>query len=477
MRDECSPVLQHGKEDTPQQMVNRTIELENINRAQSQEIGKQGQEINAQKAIAAELKKSLRREKLTKHLIQRMNRSFEPQIILEIIVQELGTFFNVDRCLIILYEKENETDKMLQLFAQYCSSDAISPIGEEEIPNAWKELLPDSPKKEQASIVLNASESKQCLSMSRPVPEKYPVQSAFITEIKYRGVAFGRLVLHQCRVPGTWTENDINFLEVLATHIGAALYQIKLYQQERQAKQEAEKANQQKSKILAFVSHDFKNPLASMKRFIEILENDKSDILSEKHRELIGYISEGVYQLHSLVIDILDKARLAEGKITPMPVWFELHSFIDDLKPMFSAMAAPRNIEVSIDIQADLSAIKADPTHVRQILINLVSNAVKYNRINGKVSVSFYKLETEQSVVIEVQDTGLGIAKEKIPQLFTEYFRSDLSQANQVEGTGLGLAFIKKLIELHGGTISVESELGTGSTFRVLLPLLPAVDR
>jgi signal transduction histidine kinase len=245
-----------------------------------------------------------------------------------------------------------------------------------------------------------------------------------------------------------------------------------LYQQEKQAKQEAEEANRQKSKVLSFVSHDFKNPLASMKRFIDILENDKSDLLSEKHRELIEYIAEGVYQLRNMVMDILDKARLDEGRITPITEWIEVRSFIDELKPMFSSMASQRNIKVSLECQPELTALKADPTHLRQILINLVSNAVKYNRMDGEAFLRLYKSEDGQSAVIEVQDTGLGISEEKIPQLFTEYFRGDLSQSNLVEGTGLGLAFIKKLIELHGGSIVVESEVGVGSTFKVMLPFM-----
>lgn len=438
------------RKNLAEQVDQRTAKLENINLAQSQEI-------EEQKEIEVELKKSLKREKLTKHLIQLMNRSFNPDIILEVIVRELGTFFDVDRCLVILYKNEIEEIEGLRVFAQYCRSEAIRPILEEEIPwDEWKEL----PKKQ----------SKNPPS-DKPHLGDHQVQSAFSTEIKYRHVAFGRLVLHQCNHLRTWTEQEIDFLEILATHIGAALYQVKLYQGQKQARKEAEEANRQKSKVLSFVSHDFKNPLASIKRFTDILENDKSDILSEKHRELIGYIAEGVHQLRNMVRDILDKARLAEGKIHPIPQWIEIRSFIDELKPLFDSMASQRNIKVHIEIQPELTALKADSTHLRQILINLVSNAVKYNRVGSTAFLRFYKSEDGQSAVIDVQDSGPGIPQEKIPQLFTEYFRADLSQSNLIEGTGLGLAFIKKLIELHGGSISVESEVGIGSIFRVTLPL------
>jgi len=241
------------------------------------------------------------------------------------------------------------------------------------------------------------------------------------------------------------------------------------------AKQVAEEANREKSKVLSFVAHDFKNPLAAVLRFVGMLENDKNTPLSEKHRETIGYISEGVQQLRNMVMNILDKARLEEGRMVPFPEQVELQPFIDQLKPIFHDMATQRNVEVCIEIQPELINIEVDPIHLRQILINLVSNAVKYNQLNGKAFLRFSQSEDGQWAVIEVQDIGNGIPTEKIPQLFIEYYRTDLSQANKVEGTGLGLAFVKKLVELHSGSITVESEVRVGSTFRVMLPLTVGV--
>lgn len=263
-----------------------------------------------------------------------------------------------------------------------------------------------------------------------------------------------------------------SFQDVLATQIGSALYQSKLYQEEKQAKQEAQEANSQKSKVLSFVSHDFKNPLSSIDRFIHILEEDKSDVLSNKHREFTGYITEGIDQLRRMVMNILDKCRLADGKIIPSPEWIELETFLDEIIHMFSSLALEKNIEISIDIRHPLSKIKTDPTHLCQIIINLLSNALKYNRKNGKVFLRFYNPDDTDSFIIEVEDTGIGVAPEKMPQLFVEYFRGDLSQLNLVEGSGLGLAFIKKLIELNNGNITITSKEKVGSTFKVKLPLI-----
>jgi len=418
-------------------------------------------QFEVQQALERDLKKSLKWEKLSKHLIQLMNRSFEPDIIIEIIVQELGVFFNVDRCLVILCVN-GEGGEQLNLFAQYCRNETISSITQASIP--WHDLgrkqreiypsdLPDDLSKAEKAYLANNH-----------------IESAITIEIRYRRVIFGRLILQKC-VAHHWTEQEISFQDTLATHIGSALYQSKLYHQEKQAKQEAEEANQQKSKVLAFVSHDFKNPLSSIDRFIHILEDDKSDILSGKHREFTGYIAEGISQLRRMVINILDKCRLAEGKVIPAPEWIELPPFLNEISHMFTALALQKNIEINLDIQYPLSRIKADPTHLRQIIINLLSNAIKYNRKNGKVFLRFYIVDETHSFIIEVEDTGPGIAPEKIPKLFVEYFRGDLSQLNLVEGSGLGLAFIKKLIELNGGNITVHSEEKVGTTFKVKMPL------
>jgi PAS domain S-box-containing protein len=430
----------------------------------------QRQEIDQQKAIETALKQSLKREKLTKRLIQLMSRSFNVEQILQIAAQAIGGFFEVDRCRVIRYEKEGPKITGLQLSAQYCRSEAIPSTKEIDVPLELVEFLKARPPKQHPLVFLNASSPEQFPSSIKSHLENHGIQSAFLIEIKYREMPFGWLALHQCTHPRLWTEPEVAFLEILVTHIGSALYQAELYQRESQAKLAAEEANRQKTKILSFVSHDFKNPLDSIKRFISILEKDQTEALSEKHRELIGYIAEGVIQLRYMVTDILDKARLEEGRINPVLERIELRPFINELKPIFNSMASQRNVQVNIEIQPKLVQINADPTHLRQILINLISNAIKYNRINGETFLRFSLSDNEQGVLIEVQDTGIGIPSEKMPQLFTEYYRADLSHIDLTEGTGLGLAFIKKLVELHGGTVTVESELGVGSTFKVWLP-------
>ena len=442
-------------------VAERTSQLETLNESQSQEI-------DARKIIESEYRQSLKREKLTKHLIQLMQRSFQPDIILEAGVREIGTFFGADRTLVVLYEEVEGANK-LRLAAQYCHSEKITPVEKEAIPDEIK--LKNQMNAKHPLIFLTASEPAQFPKTIRAHLLEQGVKAAFIIEIKYRSIPFGRLVLHQCTQNREWLGQEVSFLEILATHIGAALYQAKLFQDQKQAMQAAEEATRLKSKVMSFVAHDFKNPLAAMGRFIEMLERDPE--LSDKHRELVGYVGEGTTVLRNMILDILDRARLAEGKIQPDLKWFGLKTFLAQLHPTFLEMASQKNknIEVNVSIEPEGMAINADPTLLRQVLINLISNAVKYNRAGGKIFLTAGKSPDGKFSVLAVRDTGLGIPEEKLPKIFAEFFRVDLSEVNPVEGTGLGLAFIQKLVELHGGHITVESELGTGSTFTVFLPL------
>lgn len=238
------------------------------------------------------------------------------------------------------------------------------------------------------------------------------------------------------------------------------------------ARAEAENANRQKTRVLGFVSHDFKNPLAAIKRFADMLEKESTGLTESQH-EIVGYILEGIQNLRSMVTDILDRVRLEEGQLVPSLEWINIQSFMEELKPSILAMAEPQNVQVHIRIPNPDLQMEVDPRFLRQILVNLLSNAIKYNKPGGQVTLEFQEISEQQQqqfVSIQIQDTGIGIATEKIPELFTSYYRAGMQYNDSVEGSGLGLAFAKQLTEIQGGQIQVESKVGDGSTFTVLLP-------
>lgn len=241
------------------------------------------------------------------------------------------------------------------------------------------------------------------------------------------------------------------------------------------AKEAAETANRQKTQVLAFVSHDFKNPLNAIIGYSEILESGVGGDLTEKQKKFVHNISASSRHLFDMVTDILDIARAEAGKLTLAITWIELQPFIEDVQSIMLPMAEQKHVDLTFEVAPDVHGILADPKYLRLILINLISNAIKYNREGGKVSCRFSLNHLLNQVSCQVVDTGLGISADKLSLLFSEYYRIPDKTTTREEGTGLGLAFIKKLVELHGGMIHVESIPKVGSNFTIQLPQIKTV--
>jgi PAS domain S-box-containing protein len=296
-----------------------------------------------------------------------------------------------------------------------------------------------------------------------------------------RAEPYGVLIVHS-KKPRTFAPEELNFLQAVSNILALAIERYHAEQKVLQFNQELEQrvqertrqlehVSREKSRLLALVSHDFKTPLAAINRFVEILEKEGSE-LPEKQMTLIGYIKEGVQQLRAMVTDILDRARIESGQVKARPANIPIAELLNEVIRSMTVLADERDISLKTEIQSGIDEVEADPVLLKQILANLVSNAVKYNKRNGNVWVRVGRDEAQQKNIFEVQDTGIGIPADKIPNLFQEYYRVGMG-LNSVEGTGLGLASTRKLVELHQGDLQVDSIEGQGSTFTVCLPIHP----
>lgn len=454
------------------QVAERTSELTRTNVAMKQEI--EGKE-----RIERQLRDSLGREQLTSRLVQTISQSFDTHFILQKAAEEIGNFLLTDRCLIVYYEATSEGTQQ-RLSGQYIRSVGTRTVLEKDIPFDPIQELIDAPPKEawHENILLDFTSPSAFPDFFKEYTNAYSVQSILAIDIRYRSKSYGRMILHQCTYQRTWTDQEKSFLEALMPQIGATLYQAELYHQEQKAKeesnsakQEAEHANQQKSQILAFVSHDFKNPLNAILGYTSMLEQGIGGELAEKQQKYVHNILVSGRLLMTMVTNILDIARLEEGQLSFTPEWIPLEPFISDIKSIIQPLAAGKNIHFHLKVEKDLEGVEADPIHFRQIILNLLSNAIKYNRENGTVILSLFRSEDKRSIVLKVQDTGIGIAKEKLSEIFKQFYRVESLQSLQEEGSGLGLASVKRIVELHGGTLSVESTLDVGSVFTVRLPV------
>jgi signal transduction histidine kinase/ActR/RegA family two-component response regulator len=234
----------------------------------------------------------------------------------------------------------------------------------------------------------------------------------------------------------------------------------------RLAKDEAERANRAKSEFLSRMSHELRTPLNAILGFGQLLEMES---LSPGERESVEHILKGGRHLLDLINEVLDIARIEEGRLTVSLEPVSVNEVVQESLDLVAPLAAAQDVRLTGGAAGLPNRfVVADRQRLKQVLLNLLSNAVKYNRKGGVASLSFEEMP-EGRLRIKVHDSGPGIAPEKLERVFTPFERLGAEQTG-IEGTGLGLALSKRLSEVMGGTLGLESAVGRGSTFWIELP-------
>ncbi len=228
--------------------------------------------------------------------------------------------------------------------------------------------------------------------------------------------------------------------------------------------------NQYKADFLAIVSHELRTPLTSIIAFAEVMERSKMT-KAEKEQRVIEEIKNNSQVLLRMINSILEMARLEAGKLELLLEPIDFVDVLNAVENLIKPIAEKKQIDFSCSIHRDVPVIDGDRERLRQIVENLVSNAIKFTPEGGKVTVSAVYDDVEHQVLLTVEDNGIGISKEDQPFIFEKFVQSDTSIYRKYNGSGLGLALAKELVELHGGWIEVSSEEGKGSLFTVGIPV------
>ena len=213
------------------------------------------------------------------------------------------------------------------------------------------------------------------------------------------------------------------------------------------------------------VSHELRNPLAAIRAMVETLETGQVDD-REVMRNFLERISRDVDRMSALVDDLLELSRLESGQVPLQLAEVSPGDLLRDASARFESPARERGIDLVIAPPPHLPSLNADPDRLRQVLINLLENALRFTPAGGRVTLS--AAELDNAIEFRVEDSGVGIAREHLPHVFERFYKVDRSR--QDTGTGLGLAIVRQIVEAHGGTVSVASDEGVGTVFSFLLP-------
>jgi signal transduction histidine kinase/DNA-binding response OmpR family regulator len=304
----------------------------------------------------------------------------------------------------------------------------------------------------------------------RQVLERAGFRALLAVPLLHEDKVCGALVVRR-RIPGPFQREMVDLLKSFATQSVLAIQNARVFRELEEQERQIVVASQHKSQFLANMSHELRTPLNSIIGFSEVLLDESlGELTSDERQEFLGNILSSGRHLLMLINNILDLSKIEAGRLELQPEEFSMAEVITEALNTVKPLAAKKQITVEVVIDPALNTLLADRGKVKQILYNLLSNAIKFTPENRQVGVRASWGRGEISCA--VWDTGIGIKQEDQERIFEEFHQLEATAARQYEGTGLGLALTKKLVELHGGRIWVQSALGEGSTFGFTLPVV-----
>jgi len=425
-----------------------------------------------------ELSERERRAALINSVNSRIRQSLDLQVILDTAVRELGTALKVSRC----YVRLRRAGELMPIAAEWAAPD-VPLLGARADPAA--PITQAALRDRRTWAVTDARDEPSQRGTGAAAEQALGVLA---TPIVLRGEAIGVLAFHQAGLPRHWRPGDIGLVEEVAAELAIGIANARLYRSVEEASRELatkiaelERANRLTAQFLANMSHELRTPLNSVIGFSELLLAGVHGSLGAEQRDALLTIARNGRHLLGLVNDVLDLSKVEAGRMELVLAATDLARLVPDVLAGMESLIRAKDHTVTVGLGPGPLVVRADEMRVRQILFNLLSNAVKFTAPGGAITVRggarraprpAGRGDAERDAVwVAVSDTGIGIAPEDQQRLFTEFTQVDASFARRHEGTGLGLALCKRLMEMHGGRIGLESAPGAGSTFWVEFPV------
>jgi GAF domain-containing protein len=366
-----------------------------------------------------------------------------------------------------IYEYDEESEEFLLRATDHMEEELISALRANP-PRLGDGVVGRAAASREPVVVPNILEERAYAPRMRQLLERYGFRASLAVPLLREDRIIGGLVVRR-KSTGEFRPEVIELLKTFATQSVLAIQNARLFREIEEKSQQIEAANRHKSEFLANMSHELRTPLNAIIGFSEVLQERLFGELNDKQAEYTDDILTSGRHLLSLINEILDLSKVEAGRMELELATFDLPLAIDNARTFVRERATRHGITLDVTVDDHLGDIVGDERKIKQILLNLLSNAVKFTPEGGRINID--AKQADGSVEISVSDTGVGIAAEDQPKVFEEFRQVGADYSHKSEGTGLGLTLAKKFVELHGGKIWVESEVGKGSKFTFTLPV------
>ena len=396
---------------------------------------------------------------------------------LEHMIQRVGEriqeALNINNVAISIFDKETE-----HVIAPYMvrNGEQITLTEENFDIRSYKVLIRASARRLGSSWVFKDADVEKVWRKSwrGPIADDFP-KSMVALPLLAGGEVIGGISLADYEQENAFTDISLNLLETIASNMGTAVQNVRLFEETKrlfaeaeEARAAAEQANKAKSTFLANMSHELRTPLNAIMGFTQIVKGKAQDVLPEKQINNLDKVLTSSQHLLGLINTVLDIAKIEAGRMDVIPGKFSLGDFADQCMALATPLLKP-NVTLEKQVDETIGFVFSDQDKIKQIILNLLSNAAKFTH-EGRIILKVEKLAGEM-ISISVKDSGIGISEEALGRVFEEFQQADVSTTRQYGGTGLGLTISRNLARLLGGDLTATSVLGEGSTFTLTFPM------